>query len=293
LLFITSNPPSLRVFNSIGEEVAELVNSELIADYYTLNFDVGNPTSSIYFYRIVSENFVQTNMMILIKLRVKLVSTKMELKMKKIGVALLFLCLVSGTGYAQTIGVFGGYGSSQFSEDDFWEGFEQSSFVPVGANLMFNTSSGLSPIQIGGEINYGVVPFTFEMSDGDMHVADLKLNQLYFGAIVKFTIMTGNKAAPYLRGGAGMYTGNAEMEYTSEAKELFESYGITVEDEDIDVSSAFGFNIGAGLNFEINNKNALFFEFVYNIVEREVDEDGGEKFTANSWVVQAGFSFGL
>ncbi len=206
----------------------------------------------------------------------------------------MFLVFVGSTTLAQSIGIFGGYGSSQFSEDDFLEGFEQSSFIPVGANIMFNTSGGLSPIQIGGEISYGVVPFTFEMSEGDMHLGDLKINQLYFGAIVKFTIMTGNKAAPYLRGGAGMYTGNAEREYKSEAKALFESYGIILEDEEIDVSSAFGFNIGAGLNFEINNKNALFFEFVYNIVDREIDEeDGGEKFTSNSWVVQAGISFGL
>ena len=105
--------------------------------------------------------------------------------------------------------------------------------------------------------------------------------------------MTGNKAAPYLRGGAGMYTGNAEMEFTSEAKELFQSYGLELEDEEVDMKSAFGFNIGGGLDFEINHKNSLFFEFVYNIVEREADEENSEKLSANNWVLQAGFSFGL
>ena len=67
LLFITSKPPNLEVFKSIGEEVAELGNSELIVDYHTFNFDAANFTSGIYFYKIVAGNFVQTNKMLLIK----------------------------------------------------------------------------------------------------------------------------------------------------------------------------------------------------------------------------------
>ncbi|MBU0558454.1 MAG: T9SS type A sorting domain-containing protein [Bacteroidetes bacterium] len=58
---------SLKVFNSIGEEVAELVNNEMIAGYHSINFDASSLTSGIYFYRITTGNFTQTNKMILLR----------------------------------------------------------------------------------------------------------------------------------------------------------------------------------------------------------------------------------
>ncbi len=62
--FIASNLTSLRIFNGIGEEGAEVVNNELNAGYHTLNFSAGNLKSGIYFYRIVAGEFVQTNKML-------------------------------------------------------------------------------------------------------------------------------------------------------------------------------------------------------------------------------------
>lgn len=176
---------------------------------------------------------------------------------------------------------------------EFGSGFEQANFIPVGVNLLFKTNHGTSPLEIGGEISYGVSPFTFELGDGDVHFADLKINQLYFGGLAKFTIRTGGKVSPYIRGAAGIYTGNAEIEYTDKAKELAELDSEPLENKEIDIKNSFGFNVGVGLEFKINRKNALFFEFVYNIVEREFDEDDSEKFNANNWVVQVGISFGL
>jgi hypothetical protein len=58
---------TLKVFNSIGEEVAELVNSEMNAGYHSINFDGSNLSSGIYFYRISVGGFTQTNKMILVK----------------------------------------------------------------------------------------------------------------------------------------------------------------------------------------------------------------------------------
>ncbi len=58
---------TLKIYNSLGEEVAELVNGELQAGYHSVNFNASNISSGIYFYRISAGSFVQTKKMILIK----------------------------------------------------------------------------------------------------------------------------------------------------------------------------------------------------------------------------------
>ncbi len=57
----------IKVFNTIGQEVAELVNQELQTGNYEVTFDARNLPSGIYFYRLEAGKFVQTNKMILIK----------------------------------------------------------------------------------------------------------------------------------------------------------------------------------------------------------------------------------
>ncbi len=51
----------------------------------------------------------------------------------------------------------------------------------------------------------------------------------------------------------------------------YNSTGQKLEDEEIDIKTAFGFNIGAGADFKIGSSSVLFAEFVYHIVSREVD----------------------
>ena len=58
---------SLKVFNSLGEEVAELVNENKPAGSYSVSFDAGNLTSGVYFYKMSAGSFVETNKMILMK----------------------------------------------------------------------------------------------------------------------------------------------------------------------------------------------------------------------------------
>jgi len=58
---------SLTVFNSIGEEVAKLVNQEMTAGYHSVNFNATSLSSGIYFYRIRAGNFTKTNKMILLR----------------------------------------------------------------------------------------------------------------------------------------------------------------------------------------------------------------------------------
>lgn len=57
----------IKVFNLLGQEIAELVNKELQTGNYEVSFDATNFPSGIYFYRIEADNFVQTKKMILMK----------------------------------------------------------------------------------------------------------------------------------------------------------------------------------------------------------------------------------
>ncbi|HQF42866.1 MAG TPA: T9SS type A sorting domain-containing protein [Ignavibacteriaceae bacterium] len=58
---------SLKIFNSIGQEVASLVNGELSAGNHEVNFNASKLSSGIYFYRIETPAFTSTKKMILIK----------------------------------------------------------------------------------------------------------------------------------------------------------------------------------------------------------------------------------
>jgi len=58
---------TLKVYDAIGSEVAELVNSEHEAGKFIVNFNADGLSSGIYFYRLQSGDFVQTNKMMFIK----------------------------------------------------------------------------------------------------------------------------------------------------------------------------------------------------------------------------------
>ncbi len=57
----------LIIYNSLGEVVAELVNSELQTGNYQYRWDAGNMSSGLYIYQIVTEKFSATRKMILLK----------------------------------------------------------------------------------------------------------------------------------------------------------------------------------------------------------------------------------
>jgi hypothetical protein len=58
---------SLKVFNALGEEIEILVSEELSAGNYQYDWNAINLPSGIYFYKLQSENFVETKKMILLK----------------------------------------------------------------------------------------------------------------------------------------------------------------------------------------------------------------------------------
>ncbi len=58
---------NIKVFDLIGQQVAELVNEEKQAGEYSVQFNAANLPSGIYFYTINSGAFTQTRKMLLMK----------------------------------------------------------------------------------------------------------------------------------------------------------------------------------------------------------------------------------
>jgi len=62
-----SNMVSIRVYDVIGNEIANLVNEEKPAGRYSVNFNASNLSSGVYFYRMQAGSFVETKKLILLK----------------------------------------------------------------------------------------------------------------------------------------------------------------------------------------------------------------------------------
>ncbi len=62
-----SGRQTLKVYNILGKEVATLVNEFRSAGNYEVNFDAGNLSSGVYFYKLQAGSFVETKKMILVK----------------------------------------------------------------------------------------------------------------------------------------------------------------------------------------------------------------------------------
>lgn len=58
---------SLKIFNSLGQEIASILNRELETGSYNVKFDARGLTSGVYFYSIQAGNFVQTKKMTLLR----------------------------------------------------------------------------------------------------------------------------------------------------------------------------------------------------------------------------------
>lgn len=57
----------LNVFNTLGQEVAQILNGRLKEGFHEVEFEAGNLTSGIYFYRLEADKFVDVKKMIIIK----------------------------------------------------------------------------------------------------------------------------------------------------------------------------------------------------------------------------------
>lgn len=191
------------------------------------------------------------------------------------------------------IALFTGLGLSNFNSEDIYGpgfNFTQSSYVPLGTQFLVIAGS----FQIGGEVNYAVMPFTFENKTSGGQVAwEDQIQQLEFGAVGRFNLIKG-PAMPFIRAGAGFYTGDAKRKYSKEFKdEYLMLTGENLQDDSVKLDTNFGFNFGAGVSI----RNG-FIEFVYHLVNRTMDQvtvnqNGKEvvdkvSIKGNNWAVQIG-----
>jgi len=95
---------------------------------------------------------------------------------------------------------------------------------------------------------------------------------------VKYEIGQG-AMKPHIRGGVGMYMGKNEI--TAE-----EDSGWV--DSETDCKNAVGFNFGGGVTADWGYDKFWLAEFVYHVVNREVDVDDAEYDGANNWAIQLG-----
>lgn len=63
----TSGYVTLKVYNIQGKEVTTLVDEQLTAGSYYINFDGNELANGMYFYKISAGGFVETKKMILMK----------------------------------------------------------------------------------------------------------------------------------------------------------------------------------------------------------------------------------
>jgi len=57
----------IAIYNSVGEEIDILINSHKNAGNYITGWNASNFASGVYYYRLETDNFVQTNKMLLMK----------------------------------------------------------------------------------------------------------------------------------------------------------------------------------------------------------------------------------
>ena len=191
------------------------------------------------------------------------------MKATKLLMILLVLCFVSSAVYSQGLGlsVFAGYAMSAFEDQD-----DAAGTIPVGVRV----SKQMAPkIDVGAEFLYPIGGFKFEVQEsywGQTYSYDLTINQMLIGAFAKMILSEGGMS-PYAKAGVGMYMGNAKAE----------GDGI---DEDVDIDSAIGFNVGAGINL---SSKPMYIEFNYHIVSRKT-EGADEATGANFWNIILGYN---
>ncbi len=205
---------------------------------------------------------------------------------------LLVFTFGSINGQSFKLGLFSGYGSSAFENFD-----DNAGTIPAGVQALLSLDKlKFGSIDLGAEFSYSVVPFTFELQQQSQQqvikLADWKIKQMIIAALVKVKFLKKSTVHPFIRVGAGLYSGGSDVEYTAEAKQLAQQQNVTLNDEEINFESAFGFNAGAGTDIQIGKTAAIFAEFVYHIVSRK-PEGATEANGANNWAVQVGILFGL
>ena len=218
--------------------------------------------------------------------------------MKKVLFTILVFSIMFSSVSAQVaLSIYSGVGRSSFDKNilsnsiaDLAE-FSQAEYIPVGAQLTFNLPFLLT---FGADVNYAAVPFTFDVSTNEfgqnMKVSELKVHQFMAGVFVKARLLTG-PIVPYAKVGAGLISGNIDINWTDQFKKLASQYGFMLQDSTINIKSAVGVNLGGGVEINFGQSGGLFGELVYYFIQREEDIKGAQSFQANSYAILIGWQF--
>ena len=215
-----------------------------------------------------------------------------------ISVVLLFIIQpINGQGI---VGLYTGLSNSSFEKQ-----IKSSGSFLFGLQAMYSLKTpSIIDLKFGLEFNYLVPPFSFDIEGSSGKLVTRNQKQLFVGALVKVLIVNSFVLSPYLRLGAGLYSGGHTLEFADAIKQEAQQQQIPLPDE-LDISSSFGFSLGFGFEYKLPSmtKTGLFTEFVYNIVSREIDEsplnilaEARNRFNkntqgANSWSILAGIQF--
>ena len=58
---------TLTVFNTLGQQVATLVNGDIDAGYHDVTFNAAGLASGVYFYRLQAGSYVETKKLVLVR----------------------------------------------------------------------------------------------------------------------------------------------------------------------------------------------------------------------------------
>jgi hypothetical protein len=69
ILYGLPNPShlTLTVYNTLGQQVATLVNGEIEAGYHSVQFDASNLASGVYLYRMQAGSYIATKKLLLVR----------------------------------------------------------------------------------------------------------------------------------------------------------------------------------------------------------------------------------
>lgn len=188
---------------------------------------------------------------------------------------LIFALLLTLPVAAQvSLNVFTGYSVSAFEDQE-----EAASAIPLGVAVGYKV---MPQLEVGGEVNFALPGYAFESTIYDIDFTTT-FHQNLFGIYGRYYVPL-QSVRPFVKAGVGLYAGNITMEG---------EYGGQKMDEEIELDSAIGFNVGAGVML----RQGFYGEFNYTIVNRSSAEDSEEgiddSFGANTWAIQVGYRFKL
>lgn len=181
----------------------------------------------------------------------------------------LFFYVQSISGQVK-LGIYTGLGLSSFElQGNSAEG------IPVGLQATYSLESiPFINFNFGLDFSYSASPFTFKITNATgAEIFRREQNQLHVGALVKIKFAKDFILNPYLRLGAGLYSGSQSLTFIDAIVQEAQQQKVSLPEE-LEVSSNIGFNFGGGLDLKLTSSGnlVLFLDFVYHLNSREIDE---------------------